>query len=188
MTEDEWWASLRGEEMELNISGDPPYDVDRVADLLVAHLRLPAWSRLIDFGCGLGRTARAVLGRLDQADVIGVDISPHVLTRYRLATGCLAYGFVPPWDFDGAYSVTTFQHLPPSVSTTALRAIADRLRPGARFVFQFVVGDEDAFASHQVSEQTALDWVRDAGLDLVTLFPDEHYEQWRWVVAEKGAS
>jgi cyclopropane fatty-acyl-phospholipid synthase-like methyltransferase len=187
VTEDEWWASLRGEEMELNISGDPPYDVDRVVGDLVEMLRLPPRGWLLDFGCGTGRPAERVVERVGAAvTIIGVDVNDEALARFRLATGCPGYEEIPVMPLDGAYSVTVFQHLYPSVSREAVRLIADRLKPGARFVFQFVVGTESSFASHQVSQWTALEWVQDAGLDLVMLFPDEHYEQWRWVVAEKG--
>ena len=72
-------------------------DLDAV--LKVAGRDLSSFSRLLDYGCGSGRTTRALKTRYPAAEVHGTDIDPEAiawLTRYcsrfgefRLGTACL---------------------------------------------------------------------------------------------------
>jgi len=48
------------------------------ADLLIARLGLAPGAVVVDFGCGIGRMARELLGRLD-IRIVGVDISRSML-------------------------------------------------------------------------------------------------------------
>jgi trans-aconitate methyltransferase len=174
-----WWAGLSGDDIRLNTQGDPPYGADRVAEFLCSRLGDPA--RVLDLGCGTGRLAR-VYQRMTQAKVVGFDPSPQILARAREHAPEVAFTpTLPPGPFDGAYSVTVFQHLPADVCARYVGEVMERLTPGGRFCFQHVEGIEDTFLSHQACEATVRGWC--AGHD-AQVEPDPEFEEWRWVTVQ----
>lgn len=176
MTELAWWSTLTGDDIRLNTQGDPPYDADRVADLIERRLGDP--DLVLDIGCGTGRLA-AVYQRHTQAKVVGFDPSPNILAVARRHAAQVTFTpALPGGPFGGAYSVTVFQHLPHAECERYVTEVMARLSPGGRFVFQYVEGDEDTFLSHQATEATVCDWCD--GFD-VTVERDPEHEQWRWV-------
>lgn len=180
MTEPEWWASLDGDDIRVNTEGDPPYDAGRVTDLISQRLGDP--DRVLDLGCGTGRLA-AIWQRQTQAKVVGFDPSPNILAVARERAPEVEFTDVlPDGPFDGAYSVTVFQHLPHDVCARYVSDVAARLTRGARFVFQYVEGDEDTFLSHQATEATVRSWC--VGLTIVAFEHDPDHEEWRWVTVQ----
>lgn len=171
-----WWAGLSGDDIRLNTQGDPPYDAGRVAEFL--HSRLNDPDRVLDLGCGTGRLAR-VYQRLTQAWVVGFDPSPQILARSREHAPEVTFsGSLPDGPFDGAYSVTVFQHLPHAECARYVTEVMARLVSVGRFVFQYVEGDEDSFLSHQADEATVRGWCD--GFE-VTVESDPEVAEWRWV-------
>jgi len=188
MTETEWWQSLEGDELELNTAGSPPYDVERVAKLLVA--RLEGARHVLDFGCGTGRLAEAYLDLApDGTTVYGRDVSTRATeaAQVRLDGRRFEVDPGPLWPrawFDGAYSVAVLQHLPAwAVLVQAIGGVSWALKRGARFVFQYVEGTEDAFLSHQTNEDRVRRWCEFSDLGVEAVEVDEVYPQWRWVTA-----
>ncbi len=102
---------------------------------VAAEIGLPCRrERALDFGCGLGRTARALAARFDHC--VGIDISVTMLTRARELNAHLtnlelirADGSEPlPFadeSFDTVYSSIVLQHLPGhGAARAALRELA----------------------------------------------------------------
>lgn len=174
-----WWASLAGDDIRLNTQGHPPYDVGRVAEFLISRLDDPG--RVLDIGCGTGRLAR-VFQRSTQAQVVGFDPSPQILARGRLHAPEVTFtGSLPDGPFDGAYSVTVFQHLPSAACARYVADVMTRLTSGGRFVFQYVEGVEDSFLSHQATETAVRSWCE--GFD-VSVEADPEFGEWRWVTVQ----
>lgn len=175
VTELAWWSSLTGDDLRLNTQGDPPYDADRVADLI--EMRLGDPGNVLDVGCGTGRLA-AIYQRHTQAKVVGFDPSPNILAAARRHAQQVTFTpSLPDGPFGGAYSVTVFQHLPHRECARYVTEVVARLAPGGRFVFQYVEGDEDTFLSHQASEATVRGWCADFD---VTIERDTEVTAWRW--------
>src|SRR5204863_8022759 len=104
-------------------------------------------------------------------DVIGVDVSPVMLARAErhervqyLTCDGEHLPHLPV--LGGAFSVLTFQHSPAISQASYVAQVAERLVPGARFVFQAVIGDEAAFLSYQVDAEAPAEWCEQAGLTL----------------------
>ncbi|MEM6749540.1 MAG: class I SAM-dependent methyltransferase [Planctomycetota bacterium] len=108
----------------------------------------------LDFGCGVGRLSQALALRFER--VVGVDISPTMIEQARAFANRLG----PPADrcdfrvgpsdrvevpgderFAFAYSNIVFQHMPWSMASGYIGAIAERLAPGGLFAFQIPVAE-----------------------------------------------
>ena len=125
----------------------PAYDEfqDAVA-AATAGLRV---ERVLELGVGTGETARRVLDLHPAAELIGIDESADMLAR-RLSRSRGRPAGGPPRGpaAGGAASISSCQRSPCTTSTAPARrtcspAIAERLRPGGRFVLGDVVVPED---------------------------------------------
>lgn len=189
--EADWWDStVTNGTWRENTEGNPPYNVDAVADYIIDTLGTTG--PFLDLGCGTGRLTRAVASRMDSQIIDGVDSSfrllhvaidtPHPRIDYHLCDGRTIPTTGP---YRGAYAVTVFQHIPDYAKWGYIRQVYDRLLPEGVFLFTLAVGDEPAsFLNHQVSD--ALEF----NDNLITLFdatsisePDEN--GWTWVAALK---
>jgi ubiquinone/menaquinone biosynthesis C-methylase UbiE len=101
--------------------------------------------RILDFGCGIGETAKILRRKIDGAIVHGVDPSGESLATARAldvkgATFHLIDGVRLPFEdssFDLVYSNGTFHHIDRSEHRAALAEAARVLRPGGHaFVFE----------------------------------------------------
>jgi SAM-dependent methyltransferase len=114
------------------------------------HLGLPRQKRTaLDFGCGIGRLTRALAARY--AQVVGVDISPSMLTQARklhehLGNVQFVENAQPRLDFlrdasvDLVYSVITLHHIPAALQRGYVREFLRVLDPAGLAVFQIAVG------------------------------------------------
>ena len=114
-------------------------DTPLMAQLLVDHLKLSPASRVLDFGCGIGRIARALIEKVG-CEIVGIDISASMrqmaqdyvasprfsaLEPARLAEDGL------PGSFGAAYAIRVIQHA--EWPGEELTRIAGSLRPDGRF-------------------------------------------------------
>lgn len=107
---------------------------------------LPGTGLGIEIGCGVGRLLLPMAEHFDR--VIGVDVSPTMLTR--LMDNCRRFGIEnaepmtadDPWDHrdsaDFVYSWIVFQHVEDLATiTTTIRRASTALKPGGVALFQF---------------------------------------------------
>src|SRR5438445_1731383 len=111
-----------------------------------AALGLPQARRIaLDFGCGVGRLARALASRY--AEVIGVDIAASMLEHARKFNADHAnlrfvenvHGdlrFLPDASIDLIYSVIVLQHMPAQLQRVYIAEFMRTLAPGGLAVFQ----------------------------------------------------
>lgn len=190
--EDVWWSNLEGDEIDHNLHGNPPYDVDAVAQRIIGSCLYPG--RVLDMGCGVGRLTNHIARELDTSSVLGFDISgPFVHVAAEKSPVNAHYwhsdGRTIPdgitGTFDLIYSVTMFQHIPHDAKWSYICQAAERIRPGGAFVFTVAVGDEPpSFLNHQLTHSE----LEDFASAMTNLFetvsvdgPDDN--GWHWVTA-----
>jgi cyclopropane fatty-acyl-phospholipid synthase-like methyltransferase len=132
---------------EFFASGEKSIEEDILTDMTnICQGRDPKAMRVLEIGCGAGRLTRA-LAKLF-GEVHAVDVSGEMVARAKAAlkdfpnahvyqnNGC-DLTVVPELEFDFAYSVIVFQHIPSrEVIETYVREVNRLLRPGALFKFQ----------------------------------------------------
>jgi 2-polyprenyl-3-methyl-5-hydroxy-6-metoxy-1,4-benzoquinol methylase len=109
-------------------------------DLLLGDAGPAAGSRLLDFGCGVGRLARPLARRGYR--IVAADVSPQMLAhcaRYCEGLAGIEYVLSDGWgvgevaagSLDGAYSCYVFQHMPSLAMAQAVMVDLYRvIRPG----------------------------------------------------------
>jgi cyclopropane fatty-acyl-phospholipid synthase-like methyltransferase len=110
----------------------------------------PKQMRVLEIGCGAGRITRALarlFGEVHAVDVSGemVALAQEALRPYAHAhvhqNNGMDLSVVPASDFDFAFSMIVFQHIPSKeVIENYVAEVGRLLRPGALFKFQ-VQGD-----------------------------------------------
>jgi cyclopropane fatty-acyl-phospholipid synthase-like methyltransferase len=132
---------------EFFASGEKAIEEDVLTDMgNICQGRDPKSMRVLEIGCGAGRLTRA-LAKLF-GEVHAVDVSGEMVERAKAAVkdfpnahvyqnnGC-DLTVVPELEFDFAYSVIVFQHIPSrEVIENYVREVNRLLRPGALFKFQ----------------------------------------------------
>ena len=120
-----------------------PFHIDPIAADLTKLIGSPPGGRAMDFGCGVGRLAEAMLKYADQ--VTGVDISPGMLELARKRGSRVNYvGELPDGPFDWINSFIVFQHIPPERGLQLMAELLARLAPGGCVSLQVTVWREQA--------------------------------------------
>jgi SAM-dependent methyltransferase len=111
-------------------------------------------ARALDFGCGVGRLARALASRY--GEVVGVDISSSMLAKARELNAHLAnvrfvenaqprLDFIAAASIDFIYSTITLQHIPPALQRAYIGEFMRVLAP-------------DGLAAFQIASDYSSDW------------------------------
>jgi SAM-dependent methyltransferase len=197
MREWEFWENLSDEDRTINTEGVPPYDAAKVADFIVGALYdidVPNGA-ILDLGCGTGRLTVEVARRRPQQWVCGVDIANAMVSatvrRSEGLSNVMAFlcdGRTLPLlgvRLVGAYSVTTFQHIPLEAQAAYIAQVSAALPSRGRFVFNYAEGAAETFLSHQWPTLGGMkDALYEAGLSLWDVVGGP-VADWTWVVAEK---
>jgi len=143
---------------------------------------------ILELGVGTGETARRVLARHPDAELVAVDSSAEMLER---AGQVLPHADLrqarledplPEGPFDLVVSALAVHHLDGPGKQDLFKRIAAQLAPGGRFVLADVgvpereqdavtqIDSEDDLAD-RVDDQ--LDWLREAGLDAETVWTEK---------------
>ncbi|MGF1568107.1 MAG: class I SAM-dependent methyltransferase [Nodosilinea sp.] len=99
--------------------------------------------RILDLGCGTGTTTLMLKQRFPQAEVIGLDLSPHMLVvadqkaktaglDLQFRHGNAAATGLPATAFDVVCATLLFHETPPAVAKTILRESFRLLSPGGQ--------------------------------------------------------
>jgi len=119
--------------------------VDADVAYLQSKVTLAPQSRVLDFGCGVGRLSQALAGHF--SDVHGVDVAEPMVELARQHNHHderVTYHHNPASDlrlfpkghFDLIYSVITLQHIPPPLIRGYLAEFCRTCRPGGLIYFQ----------------------------------------------------
>lgn len=141
----EFWAT--GEE-----------EIQYLRKMLVRHFGEFQSRRAVDFGCGVGRLARALANVSDQ--VTGVDVSPGMLAeanRHRLPNVTYVDRLTRE-TFDWINSVIVFQHIPPTRGYALFADLLGRLEPGGVLSMQFTLFKDETFIGHAIQNARRATW------------------------------
>lgn len=158
--------AMRGSEMNQWVGGaDPELVGDICATLLLRHVPIMGGERALDFGCGIGRVALALLRqRPALGSLTGFDIVPRVVEfcratigphfpnvnfevladrnahyeRFKDATAPRSRDDLTAaysGSFDFAYAYSVFTHIDTSDFVPLLRFVGGLLKPKGRFLF-----------------------------------------------------
>lgn len=155
-------------------AGDPFWDVHpamrRMEDLLAQKLKLPAGSRVLDAGCGVGDVASR-LAEVHGLEVTGIDIQGADIEEARrrgarrqledhLSFEQMDYAALalPDESFDGAYTMETLVHS--DRIEDVLAGLYRVLRPGGRVVhFEYSRSPKDQTSQHDEQFMTEINRV-----------------------------
>ena len=95
----------------------------------------------LDFGCGVGRQAEALLDYADE--VVGYDIAPAMLAAARARGSAVHYvETLPQRTFDWINAFIVFQHIQPRHGLALLRELLERLAPEGLISLHFTIWRE----------------------------------------------
>jgi tRNA (cmo5U34)-methyltransferase len=132
--------------------------------------------RVLELGVGTGQTSKRVLDLHPEAKLVGIDESAEMLTvaSEDVAAADLRVSRLqdplPEGNFDLIVSALAVHHLDGAGKADLFARVADRLRPGGRFVLGDVVGPDDP-----ADVVTPIDGVYDQ--------PSTTGDQLRWLAA-----
>ena len=135
--------------------------------------------RVLELGVGTGETSKRVLDLHPEAELIGIDESAEMLAA---ASASLAADLrvsrlqdpLPEGNFDLVVSALAVHHLDSAGKADLFARVADRLRPGGRFVLGDVVVPNDpadvvtpidSVYDQPSTMEDQLRWLAAAGLD-----------------------
>ncbi|THD70869.1 class I SAM-dependent methyltransferase [Phenylobacterium sp.] len=115
-----------------------PFHIGPIAEALKALTgKLPS-GRALDFGCGVGRLAEAMLAYAHE--VTGADISPGMLELARARGSRVTYADkIPEGPFDWINSFIVFQHIPPERGEQIIEELLGKLAVGGMVSLQLTV-------------------------------------------------
>jgi trans-aconitate methyltransferase len=113
--------------------------IEWLSSRLARHACRPR--HVLDYGCGTGASAPALLEHLGAASVTGVDVSSESinLARRQQRDGRIRFSTLDQWqpggEYDLAYCNGVFHHIEPALRARALVSIGRALSVGGYFAF-----------------------------------------------------
>jgi len=171
-TESEYWSEVAADPARIAAEVHSDLDLD---ECLVAILD------------GIARVYPSVT-------FVGFDSSERMieLARGDAPPNCLFvgtdgrdFGEADAGFFDAAYSMTTFQHIPPTAQIGYVAAVAQALRPGGRFRCQVVTTGDVAAFNYPTDTGQLIRAAYQMGLEVVKVEHDLIRPGWTWLTWEK---
>lgn len=161
---------------------------------VIPHLNpaIKEGSRILDFGCGVGRLTVPMAEYYKNALLVGYDIAEKFLDNAQLEAekrdvDCL---FISKLDttikFDAAYSMLVLQHLNYQAKSQMIRKVASLLKKHGLFRFQYVEGGNDSFLTHDIKHNEVDKICAEAGLYIIDREFNLLEPRWTWITAIKG--
>ncbi len=196
-----YWNDLAStREGAAHATGADDPDMTRVClDLITSHLPdNPA--AMLEIGCGVGRLTIPIANLYDEerTTIIGVDSSEKMLEFARSRAKTLCVGDVqffqatrpdsflfPESSYRFAWTALTLQHLSPERAREYVVAVGKSLRWGAKFLFQYIEGDEREPFSNHFRYADVEKWCAEGGMKITWLCDGVGHLLWRWILAVK---
>ena len=159
-------------------------DLAGMRDRFVRHL--PPHARILDFGCGSGRDAKAFLGL--GYDVTATDGSPEMCEIARANTGldvlCMLFQDLDvQQEYDGIWACSSILHLPKEQLADVLARMAAALNPGGVIYTSFKYGTYEG----QRNGRYFTDFTLESFQDFIARVPELHVtEHWTTGDARPG--
>ena len=158
----------------------------------VGGLLVPGAS-ILELGCGIGRLLSPLAAIYPTVNFVGVDSSEamirevmtSVAANVQLAKndGRTLSGLA---EFDAAYSMTMFQHIPREAQFGYLAEVYRTLVPGGPFRLQFVTDAEPGPLSHPVPLDAMIAEAEAVGFDLMDGDQGLIEPSWYWLTLRKS--
>lgn len=190
--ERQWW-NVAGPEDLWNGPGD---GLEHVGIIMASLQGIPE-GQVLDLACGDGRLLARMAELHPNRYHLGLDIIPRPLGYPIPPNASTALGdgrTIPLLDESCAavYSVLLFQHLPEEAIASYLREAYRVLKPGGRFVFQFVAwtdggGYEGSFLNYRHVPGEVADWCSEIGFrSSASAAQAIDANDWCWLTVQKG--
>lgn len=166
---------------------DPDVDAKYISDTPADYFRevlndMPG--EVLDLGCGIGRLLAPGWSGCDiSANMLEIALKKWPNNDLRICDGRA----IPFHDnkFDYVFSVLMFQHIPLEAKAGYINEVYRVLKPGGRFICQFVVGDYEALFHHNMSLERMTSFLESAGFKDVGIRTDVYRSQWAWIRGDK---
>lgn len=123
-----------------------PTEKSRYRKKIISYADLKSGERVLEVGCGTGTLSLLAKRRVDDGEVIGLDLSPKMVKqaekkseKYKLdikfIEGSIDHLPFPENYFDVVLSSWMFHHLPIKIKREGLKEIHRVLKNGGRFLF-----------------------------------------------------
>lgn len=172
---------------------DAKYICDMPIDVFIKTIE-PLHGQILDLGCGVGRLADPIARAHPESDITGVDVSPSMILiakdrqEWARLHFCLNDGRELPFvdnHFDCVYSVLMFQHIDDETKRGYINEAYRVLRPGGKFVVQFVLGEHHGPFDHNTTFEDMSSWAIEAGFRGGEMLLGIGHELWGWIDVRK---
>lgn len=187
---DDWWKT---QATHVDIA-DKNLKLKDCLSQIIPHISpaIKAGSRILDFGCGIGRLTIPMAQHHKAASLVGYDITEKFLDdagKQATESGVKCFftnklnGMMK---FDSAYSMMVLQHLTHPAKKQMIKSIANLLNKHGLVRLQYVEGDNHSFLTHDARQSEMDKWCSDAGLRIIDVEFNLLYPRWSWITAVKG--
>jgi cyclopropane fatty-acyl-phospholipid synthase-like methyltransferase len=200
-TESKYWDAVAADPARIQAEVYSDLDLDECLVAILDGLGpiLADNDVVLEIGCGPGRLTHHLADLWPSVTFVGVDSSQkmidlaHDANRHRLDRNVLhelvdgrsLIGLGILGAFDAAYTMTTFQHIPPAAQIGYVGEVAEVLRPAGRFRCQVVTTGETAPFNYPTDLEPFLYEAHQVGFRLVDQDDDLIRPGWTWLTWEK---
>lgn len=122
-------------EDQLGSFGDVAYYSEYKVRLMAKHI--PTASRVLEFGCGMGRNIPYFVDTYPNAEIVGYDISESSLDLAKKANPTIKFTSSltdSPNSFDCIFISNVYHHIHPDLRDGATAGLFEALKPGGKLI------------------------------------------------------